>query len=153
MSEATIRVVGTFTKTVADGTGYVDVSLPTDDDEVTIMYGVVTAGAVKAGAGVCSVVIGDVIGGAGHGLNGLAVVAALAAGQNCRFPMLGIAPATDVLSDKPSKESMLLTGTDVLMASLGTMAFGTSETFHFTARFRSKTGKALVVTATGGTWA
>lgn len=147
--EATIGVEGTLTKSVAGGTGYVNVQPHADDNEFEALYGLLTAGAVKVGADDASVYISEIPAGIGHVLMLLGAVS-LAATQGCRFPMLGNAPGVTCIHDKPSKESMLVTGTDMLVGSLGTMAVG--EDFHFIVRLRSKTAKAPTITVTGGTW-
>jgi hypothetical protein len=147
---ATLDVTGTFTKTVSDGGGQITIILPSDDDEVILMYAQF-ASQTHAGGGDAMTM--DFTNSAGSSLASIASVT-VDANQNVHIPHAFADSAVAVANDIGMKTvyQRLLSGTDRMVVTFADMKFATSETFTFSARFRSKTGAALTVTPSGGTW-
>jgi len=146
----TIEVAGTFTKTVADGTGYVGISLATGNDEVIFMYGQFASQTHAGGGDALNV---------GFSTEARQLIAYIAqvtvdANQTVNLPTAE-ADATVAVGNSIGMHTIyqrLVTGTDQMRVGFADMKFATSETFTLRLKFRSKTGAALTVTPSEGTW-
>lgn len=147
----TIEVAGTFTKTVGDGTGRINITLPSDDDEVIFMYGQFAS---QTHAGAAANMIVSIRDSAPNVLSYMAS-ASVDANQTVNLPTAFADATVAVTNDMgmPTIYQRLVSGTDGIDVRFEGMKFATSETFTFRAKFRSKTGAALTVTPSGGTWA
>lgn len=148
----TLTIEGTFTKTLADGTGEITVNLPSPNDEYILMYGDMMTGAVKATAGNIEVTLRNATDKVIADWGGLA-------GQttNIRYPFphnhSPVAPAANGETDPSSVIARLVSGVDKLKLSLTNMKQATSEVFYVRIRIRSRSGVAPTIVTNGGTWA
>jgi hypothetical protein len=146
----TVAVEGTFTKTGSDGTGYINIDIPSSNDEAIFMYGQFASQTHAGGGDTLTVkhvtTAGDTI--------APILTATVDANQTVNIPSAFADAAVGVGNDISTSTlyQCLISGTDRLRVEYEDMKFGTSETFTFYGRFRSRSGKALVVGAPGGTW-
>lgn len=147
------RVTGTFTKTTAGGTGYVDIE-PGTDDEIILMYGHIicdaTPGAVPAAI---EVFHSNAAGSSGARHDRILLSDPWGASETYSFPThpQAAAVATGNMSSHETDLSRLVANGTYLKISWGGMDNGDTCVIHV--GFRSLLNVAPVVTATGGTFA